>query len=130
MSIGLSVDYSAYICFGYMIAQGEPYEKALQALRSLGWPVVQGALAALLGVSALGLIQTYIVQTFFKTVFLVIIFGIIHSCFFLPVLLTLTDDVIFALRKRARVGNGKANRENIKMGHQNGSMTVDLPPKT
>ena len=84
MSIGLSVDYSAHICFGYMIAEGEPGEKSLQALKSLGWPVVQGAVSALLGVVALATIDSYIVQTFFKTVFLVIVFGIAHACLFLP----------------------------------------------
>lgn len=125
MSIGLSVDYSAHICFGYMIAEGEPGEKALQALKTLGWPVVQGAVSALLGVVALATIDTYIVQTFFKTVLLVIVFGIAHACLFLPVLLTLTDDVCLALKNRwGRLESGKVhaveNQTTKSHQHQNG----------
>lgn len=120
MSIGLSVDYSAHICFGYMVAEGEPGEKALQALKTLGWPVVQGAVSALLGVAALATIDTYIVQTFFKTVFLVIVFGIGHACFFLPVLLTLTDDVCSAIKRCWGAKGGAVDGGKVQNGATKG----------
>ena len=42
----------------------------------------------MLGMVAIVGIDAYILQTFFKTLFLVILFGIAHSIIFLPVALT------------------------------------------
>lgn len=51
-------------------------EKATDALTRLGYPILQGALLSLSG--------SYIFRTFFKIVFLVIKYGLIHSLVFIP----------------------------------------------
>ncbi|XP_077994884.1 patched domain-containing protein 3-like [Glandiceps talaboti] len=88
--IGFSVDFSAHITYAFVIA---PYKsrnrRAVDALYSLGWPILEGALSTILGVVILSTSESYIFRTFFKTMFLVILFGAVHGLLFLPVILTL-----------------------------------------
>lgn len=49
----------------------------------------QGAFSTMIGISLLASIDAYIVQIFFKTIFLVITFSLIHGLVFLPVFLTI-----------------------------------------
>lgn len=91
MSVGFSVDFAAHIVYAFNehevhTAKGEtkdkettplidPDDRLIRALGSVGWPICQGTLSVFLGVIVLGTIKSYIVQTCFKTVFLVITFG-------------------------------------------------------
>jgi len=61
----------------------------MKALETLGWPVFQGVFSTLLGVLVMGTVDAYLISTFFKTVVLVILFGLLHSLVFLPVALTI-----------------------------------------
>ncbi|KAM4029452.1 patched domain-containing protein 3-like [Anomaloglossus baeobatrachus] len=88
--IGFSVDFSAHIAYAYVSNQkANVNDKVIDALHSLGYPIVQGAVSTILGVVALSAAQSYIFRTFFKIIFLVIAFGLIHGLVFLPVFLTL-----------------------------------------
>ncbi|XP_063777758.1 patched domain-containing protein 3-like [Pseudophryne corroboree] len=88
--IGFSVDFSAHISYAYVSSQKSTVnERMTNALHSLGYPIVQGALSTILGVIALSTSASYIFRTFFKIIFLVITFGILHGLVFLPVFLTL-----------------------------------------
>lgn len=49
----------------------------------------QGATSTILGIMVLILVDSYIVLIFFKTVFLVISFSMLHGLLFLPILLIL-----------------------------------------
>uniref|UniRef100_A0A158Q5K9 SSD domain-containing protein n=1 Tax=Dracunculus medinensis TaxID=318479 RepID=A0A158Q5K9_DRAME len=86
MSIGFAVDLSAHIGYAYVKADGDKNQKAIQALENIGWP---GAFSTMIGISLLASIDAYIVQIFFKTIFLVITFSLIHGLVFLPVFLTI-----------------------------------------
>ena len=100
MCIGFSVDFSAHISYAYLTAKGEtPKEKVRECLFSLGFPIVQGGLSTILGVVALTFAPSYIFVTFFKIVFLVIFFGIMHGIFLLPVLLSLMGPGSFSSKK-------------------------------
>ncbi|KAF1750605.1 hypothetical protein GCK72_017156 [Caenorhabditis remanei] len=87
MCIGFAVDLSAHIAYAFSQSYGNSHTRAVAALETLGWPVFLGASSTVLGILLLTLVDSYIVQIFFKTVFLVINFSILHGLIFLPILL-------------------------------------------
>lgn len=90
MCIGFSVDFSAHISYSFVSShKSDVNEKATDALARLGCPILQGASSTILGVVVLCMSGSYIFRTFFKIVFLVITFGLIHGLVFIPVFLTL-----------------------------------------
>ncbi|XP_061094909.1 patched domain-containing protein 3-like [Conger conger] len=90
--IGFSVDFSAHISYAY-VSSNKPTanEKAINALYTLGYPIVQGAVSTIVGVVVLSASESYIFRTFFKILFLVILIGLFHGITFIPVFLTLFD---------------------------------------
>lgn len=89
MCIGFSVDFSAHISYSLVSSsKRDVNEKAKIALAHLGYPILQGALSTILGVVVLSVSRSYIFRTFFKIVFLVISFGLLHGLVFIPVFLT------------------------------------------
>ncbi|XP_063062348.1 patched domain-containing protein 3-like [Engraulis encrasicolus] len=87
--IGFSVDFSAHISYAFVASKRRTAnEKAIDALQSLGYPVIQGAVSTLAGVVVLSAAESYIFRTFFKIMFLVITFGAVHGIMFIPVFLT------------------------------------------
>ncbi|XP_041659540.1 patched domain-containing protein 3 [Cheilinus undulatus] len=90
MCIGFSVDFSAHICYAFVSSpKSDVNEKTRDALARLGHPILQGALSTILGVLVLFVSGSYIFRTFFKIMFLVISFGLLHGLVFIPVFLTL-----------------------------------------
>ncbi|XP_045908816.1 patched domain-containing protein 3 [Micropterus dolomieu] len=90
MCIGFSVDFSAHISYYFVSSpKSDVNAKVMDALAHLGYPILQGALSTILGVVVLSMSGSYIFRTFFKIVFLVITFGLLHGLVFLPVFLTL-----------------------------------------
>uniref|UniRef100_A0A3B5BC82 Patched domain-containing protein 3 n=1 Tax=Stegastes partitus TaxID=144197 RepID=A0A3B5BC82_9TELE len=89
MCIGFSVDFSAHISYSFVSStKSDANEKAMDALAHLGYPILQGALSTVVGVVVLSASGSYIFRTFFKIVFLVIVFGLLHGLVFIPVFLT------------------------------------------
>uniref|UniRef100_A0A3B1IK32 Patched domain-containing protein 3 n=1 Tax=Astyanax mexicanus TaxID=7994 RepID=A0A3B1IK32_ASTMX len=88
--IGFSVDFSAHISYAF-VSSSEPSanKKAIDALYTLGYPMIQAAVSTIAGIVVLAAAQSYIFRTFFKIMFLVILFGLVHGVVFLPVLLSL-----------------------------------------
>ncbi|KAJ1100168.1 hypothetical protein NDU88_005255 [Pleurodeles waltl] len=87
--IGFSVDFSAHISYAFVSSKGStPNQRAVDALHILGYPIIQGAVSTILGVLALSAAGSYIFRTFFKIMFLVIAFGLVHGIIFIPVFLT------------------------------------------
>ncbi|XP_075067333.1 patched domain-containing protein 3 [Mixophyes fleayi] len=112
--IGFSVDFSAHISYAYVSSQkSTANERMTDALHSLGYPIVQGALSTILGVIALSTSQSYIFRTFFKIIFLVITFGMLHGLVFLPVFLTLFGNCD---RKWDDATKGKASKSDVCAG--------------
>ncbi|XP_040911821.1 patched domain-containing protein 3 [Toxotes jaculatrix] len=90
MCVGFSVDFSAHISYSFVSSpKSDVNEKAVDALAHLGYPILQGGLSTILGVVVLSVSSSYIFRTFFKVVFLVITFGLLHGLVFIPVFLTL-----------------------------------------
>ncbi|XP_006871749.1 PREDICTED: patched domain-containing protein 3 [Chrysochloris asiatica] len=88
--IGFSFDFSAHICYAF-VSSSEPSvnQKAIEALYLLGYPLLQSALSTVVGVCVLYTSSAYIFRTFFKIIFLVMVFGAAHGLIFIPVFLTI-----------------------------------------
>ncbi len=87
--IGFSVDFSAHISYAFVSSEkSSANEKAMDAINKLGYPIVQGAVSTIAGVVVLAAAKSYIFRTFFKIMFLVILFGAVHGIIFIPVFLT------------------------------------------
>ncbi|XP_042255759.1 patched domain-containing protein 3-like [Thunnus maccoyii] len=88
--IGFTVDFSAHV--SYALASSKkpnPDDKAVDVLSHLGYPILQGALSIILGVSVLATSDFHTFRTFFKIFFLVMLIGMVHGIIFIPVFLTL-----------------------------------------
>ncbi|XP_067285708.1 patched domain-containing protein 3-like [Pseudorasbora parva] len=87
--IGFSVDFSAHISYAFVSSENSSAnEKAKDAINKLGYPIIQGAVSTIAGVVVLAAAKSYIFRTFFKIMFLVILFGAAHGIIFIPVFLT------------------------------------------
>ncbi|XP_062377857.1 patched domain-containing protein 3-like [Sardina pilchardus] len=87
--IGFSVDFSAHISYAFVSSKKKTAnEKAIDALYNLGYPIIQGAVSTIAGVVVLSAAESYIFRTFFKIMFLVILFGALHGIVFIPIFLT------------------------------------------
>ncbi|KAK7174086.1 hypothetical protein R3I93_001304 [Phoxinus phoxinus] len=87
--IGFSVDFSAHISYAFVSSEkSSANEKAVDAVTKLGYPIIQGAVSTIAGVVVLAAAKSYIFRTFFKIMFLVILFGAVHGIVFIPVFLT------------------------------------------
>ncbi|ROL41333.1 Patched domain-containing protein 3 [Anabarilius grahami] len=87
--IGFSVDFSAHISYAFVSSEkSSANEKAMDAINKLGYPIIQGAVSTIAGVVVLSAAKSYIFRTFFKIMFLVILFGAVHGIVFIPVFLS------------------------------------------
>ncbi|XP_027861598.1 patched domain-containing protein 3 [Xiphophorus couchianus] len=87
--IGFTVDFSAHVSYAFVSGEKpRPEDKAVDALSSLGYPIMQGALSTVLGVSVLSMSEFHTFRTFFKIFFLVMFIGMVHGLVFMPVFLT------------------------------------------
>ncbi|XP_004425495.1 PREDICTED: patched domain-containing protein 3 [Ceratotherium simum simum] len=87
--IGFSFDFSAHISYAF-VSSSKPSvnQKTIEALYQLGYPVLQSAFSTVIGVCVLAAAKAYIFRTFFKIMFLVMVFGAAHGLIFIPVFLT------------------------------------------
>ncbi|VDK43141.1 unnamed protein product [Anisakis simplex] len=88
MSIGFAVDLSAHITYAFVASSGHSKQRVVQALGTLGWPIFQGATSTIVGISILYTVDAYIIQTFFKTIWLTMVIGLLHGLLFIPVTLS------------------------------------------
>ncbi|CAB3398104.1 unnamed protein product [Caenorhabditis bovis] len=107
MSIGFSVDFTAHISYHYYRnpVSWTTDERLADALKGIGWPMIQAASSTLLCMAPLLLNDSYMVTVFVKTIFLVTVLGILHGIIFLPALLL-------------TVGNTKKDDENDEKSNE------------
>jgi len=91
MGIGFSVDFSAHVSYHFLAYEDatDPESRLAHCLHALGPPILQAAATTILSVLPLFRHPSYVIHTFSKMVFLVILFGLLHSLLLLPVLLTM-----------------------------------------
>ncbi|CAH1255280.1 PTCHD3 [Branchiostoma lanceolatum] len=125
MCIGFSVDFSAHIVYSFVTAEESGRDaRAVHALYSLGVPILQGSLSTILGIAALSTAPSYGFRTFFKTMFLVIVFGLAHGIIFLPVMLSCLGPQ-GAVKSRENKRNTEKGVE-LEARNQNPLMTVSM----
>ena len=89
LCIGFSVDFSAHITYGFITSPARTGNlRTIDALHGVGTPILQGGMSTILAILILSTSPAYIFRAFFKTMFLVMVFGLLHAIVFLPVLLT------------------------------------------
>ncbi len=90
LCIGFSVDFAVHITYGFIASNKTTAdEKAIEALYIIGYPIIQSGTSTVLGIAFLCTSISYLFLSFFKTMVLVIFFGIVHGIIFLPVFLSL-----------------------------------------
>ncbi|XP_053571668.1 patched domain-containing protein 3-like [Bombina bombina] len=111
--IGFSVDFSAHIAYACVSnKKSNGNEMVIDALHSLGYPIVQGALSTILGIVVLYPASSYIFKTFFQIMILVITFGAVHGLVFVPVFLTMFRTWELPCKNKInspKMKNGKTN---------------------
>lgn len=96
IAVGFSVDFSAHVCHTFMETEGPSRDqRVLETLVLMGNPVFHGAVSSILGILMLGFSESYIFRVFFKMMCLVMVFALMHSVIFLPVILSFVGTVKF-----------------------------------
>lgn len=127
MSIGFSVDFSAHIAYSFAAADGkDPVEKTCEALASIAWPILQGGAATIMGVIVLADINSYMVAAFFKTVFLVVVLGLVHGLIFLPVVLSVFTCKFDRQTSKVMINNDKNNTTQLQFQPQRTTNCKDI----
>ncbi|XP_023229394.1 patched domain-containing protein 3-like isoform X2 [Centruroides sculpturatus] len=101
MCTGFCVDYTVHTAYAFINCKTKtPNEKIKSCLYAAGFPVTQGCISTLLGVSVLyfGPAESFVV--FSKIVTLMVIFASFHSLILLPVILSLVDYIPFNFLKK------------------------------
>ncbi|XP_076658012.1 patched domain-containing protein 3 [Halictus rubicundus] len=93
LGIGLSVDYAAHVAHAFVHAASETggedrTKRAHIAVRYIGAAVAYGAGSTLLALSMMAFSESYVFHAFLRIFILVILFGIWHGLFLLPVILS------------------------------------------
>ncbi|XP_069116335.1 patched domain-containing protein 3-like [Argopecten irradians] len=123
MSIGFSVDFSAHICHAYITVDGTTRkERVHNALERAGGPIINAALSSIIGILILAFSSSYIFRSFFKLMFLVMVFGLAHALLLLPLVFSLVGPVtegVTSVTPTHKEINGKAT--GVPSGHQTDS---------
>lgn len=106
LSVGFSVDFSAHLCHAYLTSQSHKRkDRVRDALELAGGPIINGALSTIIGLFMLIFSNSFIFQSFFKVLFTVIAFGLIHAVLFLPVFLSVIGPKVRILPETEPGGN-------------------------
>lgn len=99
LALGLSVDYSAHITHGFNVTNASESEattnrerrkfKVQKSFKLMGSSVVHGAMSTFLAIVMISATTNYVFVAFFKQWFSIILFGMLHAFFLLPVLLSM-----------------------------------------
>ena len=128
MSVGFSVDFSTHVCAAFLLSDSTTrLQRASDAVHHAAGPILNGATSTLLGVMLLLASSSFIFQSFFKVMVLVIVLGALHAIFFLPAVLSLIgpenkekkeNDVVDAASDEKVQDEGKTNGNESAEGQQ------------
>ncbi|KAM8967154.1 patched domain-containing protein 3-like [Pelodytes ibericus] len=129
--IGFSVDFSAHIAYAFVSnRKASANDRVIDALHVLGYPIVQGALSTILGIMTLSVAESYVFQSFFRIIFLVIAFGALHGLLFIPVFLTILGAYEITCNKKVKPPNTDVSSDVTRKGPEgceNQTRSLELP---
>lgn len=133
ISIGFCVDFSAHICYAFVKSSGRSgFDKCKETFEKVGYPVLLGGVSTILGLTALSTANIYIFRAFFKTMLLVMSFGLLHGLLFLPAILVTLYEIRAKLTKTHNINEGKEDsieekgKDNPALELENGSINTIL----
>jgi hypothetical protein len=85
LATGFSVDFTAHITHQYYVKKGSKVVKLAQSLHEMCAPMVQAGFSTVLCMLPLIFVPTYAIVAFAKTVFAVVLVGLLHGLFIMPV---------------------------------------------
>jgi hypothetical protein len=91
LSVGFCIDFSAHLTHAFIasVGKGSRSRRAYYACMRIGLPIFNSAVSTILGICVLAFSRSYFFMSFFKTIFILMTLGVLHSMLFLPVLLSL-----------------------------------------
>ena len=91
LSVGFCIDFSAHLTHAFIssVGKGSRSKRAYNACMRIGLPIFNSAASTILGICVLGFSNSYFFMSFFKTIFILMALGVLHSMVFLPVLLSI-----------------------------------------
>jgi len=92
MSAGLSVDYSVHIAHCFLLSEGNGAARAVNAVSRIGPSVFHAMFSTLLASVVINQANTFVFQSFSKSLILVTLISGLHGLWFLPVVLSLLPD--------------------------------------
>ncbi|XP_060064745.1 patched domain-containing protein 3-like [Ylistrum balloti] len=125
MSVGFSVDFSAHICHAFLTSEGpDKNSRVCKALEITAGPIVNSAVSSIVGIIMLTLSESYVFISFFRVMLLVILFGLFHGMFVLPVVLSLIGPNK-PIRTNVRLFETKQKNKEVKVGQYNHAYEAD-----
>lgn len=94
IGVGLSVDYATHIAHAFLNADSQENDdkarrtRTLIAVRHIGAAVAYGAGSTFLAIMMLAFSSSYVFVAFFRIFSLIVLFGLWHGLFLLPVILS------------------------------------------
>ncbi|KAK0409392.1 hypothetical protein QR680_004513 [Steinernema hermaphroditum] len=105
MAVGFSVDYTAHISYHFAKFSNFEYaERTRLTLLSVGWPSGEACLTTSIASLILMCHNSELIDTFAKTVLIVILLGFLHAIFILPVLLITVNRIVNFVKKTLKLG--------------------------
>ncbi|CAG0920738.1 unnamed protein product, partial [Notodromas monacha] len=101
IAIGLCVDYSAHMGHTFMTLAGDRKTRVRVTIEEIGPAVFHGGFSTFIAFVLLSGSESYVFTTFFKIFFCVVLFGMFHGLFFLPVLLSFLGPAPYATAEDA-----------------------------
>ena len=92
VTLGLAIDYSVHIAHAFNTCVGTSSDERIKkTMVEMGPAVFNGGFSTFLAFAILVFAESYAFVVFFKTFFLIAVFGLYHGLVFLPVILSLVD---------------------------------------
>jgi len=89
LAIGISVDYSVHIAYGFMNTKGTRVERISTVLGDVGVPVLNGAVSTFLAVVLQSLSKSYVFVVVFYEFLFAVVFAALNGLILLPIILSL-----------------------------------------